>query len=227
MATDSRRYPSIPARTYWDLRQRFINAPPRELNKDYLSTALGLGEKVAANTMPSIKTLGLVDDNNRPTELAQKWRDDQRYTEATREIIEAVYPQALRDVSPPDSPDLEAAQRWFLNETKAGRPRANQLAAFYVLLASGERGTAQTAAPRRNAGDRSTVSTPRRTRQTTRTRTTNNGGGGSDRDTSGDSQKVQLPSMSVAVQVYIDKDMTAEQVDHVFQSMAKHLYGKQ
>lgn len=226
MATDTRRYPSIPARTYWDLRQRFINAPPRELNKDYLSTALGLGDKVAANTMPSIKTLGLVDDDNRPTDLAQKWRDDQRYTEATREIIEAVYPQALRDVSPPDAPDLEAAQRWFLNETKAGRPRANQLAAFYVLLASGERGSAQGSAPRRSAADRSTTSTPRATQRTSRTRAARNSGG-SERDTSDDSQKVQLPSMSVAVQVYIDKDMTPEQVDHVFESMAKHLYGKQ
>ena len=34
-----------------------------------------------------------------------------------------------------------------------------------------------------------------------------------------------MPSLSVAVQVYVE-DMTPEQVDHVFASMAKHLYGR-
>jgi hypothetical protein len=44
--------------------------------------------------------------------------------------------------------------------------------------------------------------------------------------TSKNADRPPMPSLSVAVQVYVDKDMTPEQVDHVFASMAKHLYGK-
>lgn len=34
------------------------------------------------------------------------------------------------------------------------------------------------------------------------------------------------PSLSIAVQIYVDSSATAEQIDHVFSSMAKHLYGR-
>ncbi|MGH2392313.1 MAG: hypothetical protein ACRDGH_02295 [Candidatus Limnocylindria bacterium] len=35
------------------------------------------------------------------------------------------------------------------------------------------------------------------------------------------------PPLSIAIQVYIDKDMSAETVDQVFASMARHLYGRE
>lgn len=218
-------YPALPAHIYWALRQKFIQSYPGRVTRDYLKSALGVGDKVAMNVHPPLKQLGLVDEDNKPTELAQKWRDDAQYGDATREILEAVYPQDLRDVSPPDNPDIAAATRWFLNETQSGASRARQLATFYVMLAKGD-------ATDRSGARRRWTATPRATGKQRR----------EDADVrTGDSQKASkspagqdgknvtppAPSLNLAVQVYIDKDMSAEQVDHVFASMAKHLYGKE
>ena len=219
---DRTSFPSIPAKNWWDLRQRFKASPPREVNAAYLSAVLGLQEKAAANLAPSLRAIGLIDDKGKPTERAGRWRDDEHYPEVTREIIAEVYPQGLLDAAPPDDPYPVAVKRWFSRETGTGEARANILSAFYRLLAAGDP-AGRDESPRK-AGDRPAATPRAQTRQTTprktpRTDQATDGGG-----TSG---KTQLPSLSVAVQVYIDKEMTAEQVDHVFASMARHLYGKQ
>ena len=224
---DRPSFPSIPAKNWWDLRQRFRTSPPREVNAAYLSAVLGLQEKAAANLVPSLRTVGLIDDSGKPTERAGRWRDDEHYPEVTREIISEVYPQALLDVAPPDNPDPVAVKRWFMRETGTGEGRANILSAFYRLLAAGDP-AGRDEAPKRAAAERQASTGRGQTRQSTPRRTSKD-----DTDTAGSRDaadgvgKTPLPSLSVAVQVYIDKDMTAEQVDHVFASMARHLYGKQ
>ena len=144
-------FPAIPAKIWLRLREKFYTSPPKgDVTAAYLATALGLGAKVAAKVMPAI-TVGLVDDDNKMTPLAQLWRDDTTYADACQQIIEAVYPDGLQDVSPPDAPDLDAAQRWFMNETKGGAPRAKQLASFYVMVAKGDLTAATDRAGRRRA----------------------------------------------------------------------------
>jgi hypothetical protein len=187
---------------------------------------LGLQEKAAANLVPSLRTVGLIDDSGKPTERAGRWRDDEHYPEVTHEIISEVYPQALLDVAPPDDPDPVAVKRWFMRETGTGEGRANILSAFYRLLAAGDPAGRDEATKRTTERPASTSRT--QTRQTTPRRTSKDDTDGTGSKDSADSAgKTPLPSLSVAVQVYIDKDMTAEQVDHVFASMARHLYGKQ
>jgi len=228
MATPRKGYPAIPANIWWRLRERFVNAPPRgEVSRDYLANALGLGDKVAANTMPALRQVGLVDENNRPTVLASKWRDDQTYAEACREIIETVYPDSLKDVSSPENPDVAAAQRWFLNETGAGAPRARVLAVFYAMLAKAELNGIGERTPR------TAVAAARGSRRDGTETATQGGRVGTERrdaDQGRGRRQVQTPpppSLSIAIQVYIDKGMDASQVDQVFASMARHLYGRE
>lgn len=231
MATRAKSYPAIPAKIWLRLREKFFNSPPKgDVTAAYLATALGLGPKVAANVMPAIKQVGLVDDENRMTELAGRWRDDRTYGAACQEIIDTVYPDGLKDVSPPAAPDLDTAQRWFMNETKSGGPRAKQLAAFYVMVAKGD-----LAAAGERAGRRETAgSAPAANGRSARTATSASGGKGATapvrkRDEELHVAEVKtspMPTLNIAVQVYVDKDMTPEQVDHVFASMAKHLYGR-
>ncbi len=221
---DRTSFPSIPAKNWWDLRQRFRASPPREVNAAYLSAVLSLTEKAAANLIPSLRTVGLIDDSGKPTERAGRWRDDEHYREVTREIISEVYPQQLLDVAPPDDHDPGAVKRWFMRETGTGEGRANILAAFYRLLAAGDP-SGRDEAPRRSP-DRQ--ASPGRQRQATPRRQQANVEGVAERgDSKKEDVKPPLPSLSIAVQVYIDKDMTADQVDHVFASMARHLYGKE
>ncbi len=224
---DRPSYPSIPEKNWWELRRRFLSSPPREVNAAYLSAVLSLQEKAAGNLVPSLRSIGLIDEKGKPTERAAKWRDDGHYAEATREIIAEVYPQALIDVAPPDNPDPVTVKRWFLRETGTGQARANMLAAFYRLLSAGDPSGGDGA--QRRTADRPPATTPRQTSQTSPRRLSKEGaeGASSKNGGSGGSEKTQMPSLSVAVQVYIDKDMTPEQVDHVFASMARHLYGKE
>jgi hypothetical protein len=123
---------------------------------------------------------------------------------------------------------MTTAQRWFLRETGAGQARANILAAFYRLLAAGDPTggeDGQRRAERQQAPQRQQRA-PRG--QAQRRSNTDDQNGASTKDATTDrQQQAPLPSLSVAVQVYIDKDMTPDQVDHVFASMARHLYGKQ
>lgn len=227
MVNTRKGYPAVPAVLYWNLRQRFVNAPPRgEVTKDYLSTALGVSDKVAANQLPAIRQIGLIDENNRPTELAAMWRDDERYAEATKQIIDTVYPDALKDVSPPDNPDLAAAQRWFLNQTGAGAPRAKELARFYVMLATGDRDAASDRSTKRSEATKVARPTRQKTPQDDG-RAPKGRASGNVSDDKAMVRRPEMPSLSVAIQVYVDKGMTPEQVDHVFASMARHLYGRE
>ena len=228
---ERKSFPSVPERNWWDLRRRFLSSPPKgEVSAAYLSDVLGVQEKAAKNIIPSLRAVGLIDEKNKQTPLAARWRDDEQYAEVTREIIAAVYPQSLLDAAPPDSADAVTVQRWFLRETGAGQARANQLAAFYRLLAAGDPSGGEDV--QRRTTERQTTPARQQTRQTTPRRS----GAGGQGDTAdgawsggkgGDNSRTPLPSLSVAVQVYIDKDMTAEQVDHVFASMARHLYGRE
>lgn len=220
---DRPSYPSIPAKNWWDLRQRFRSSPPRDVTAAYLSAVLGLQEKAAANLLPSLRTTGLIDENGKPTERAGLWRDDEHYPEVTRAIIAEVYPQALLDAAPPDDPDPTVVKRWFMRDTGTGEGRANILAAFYRLLASGDP-AGRDEAPRRSVEKQAAPA--RQQRQATPRKSKSNAAEPKNGSAGGEI-KSPLPSLSVAVQVYFDKDMTAEQVDHVFASMARHLYGKQ
>lgn len=223
---DRKSYPSIPERNWWELRRRFLSRPPKgEVTAAYLSDVLGIQEKAAANLLPSLRVVGLIDDAGKPTPRASKWRDDEQYTEVTREIIAEVYPQGLLDAAPPDHPEVATAQRWFLRETGTGQARANMLAAFYRLLAEGDPLAGEEG--RRRAAERQATEPQRRTARAAAQRRSSGDGSSGDPDEAAVVRKAQLPSLSVAVQVYVDKNMTAEQVDHVFASMAKHLYGKE
>jgi hypothetical protein len=231
MATTRKGYPAIPARIWLALRERFYNSPPKgEVTTAYLTNALGLGNKVATNALPSLKAVGLLDDKNRLTPLASKWREDSTYAEACREIVENVYPEALKDVSPPDAPDHDAAQRWFMSALNTGAPRANQLAAFYVMIAKGDITAATDRASRRSAPREGSPATPNPARASAPTssgKANSTAPSRRTRSTDGDDGKAPaLPSLSIAIQVYIDKGMDAKQVDDVFASMARHLYAR-
>jgi hypothetical protein len=75
--------------------------------------------------------------------------------------------------------------------------------------------------PRSRAGRVTTQTEPR----PSRTDVPPVGGRGTERGHP-DGDRPPVPSLNIAVQVYIDKEMSADQVDQVFASLAKHLYGR-
>jgi hypothetical protein len=232
-----RTYPYLPDTNWWALRRQFQRTPPRgEVNAAYLSGILNVGERAAQNLVPTLRAIGLIGDDNRITERALAWREDEQYRQVTTEMLEAIYPQGLRDVAPPPEPDRGTVERWFLRDTGTGQAAADRMTRFYLLLAAGDPNAGEQATERPNrqgtAAPQARDARPRATRR----------GGGAGRgepareaaETATPEQvpahaprQAQPPSVHIDIQVHIDPAATAEQIDQIFASMARHLYDRQ
>ena len=231
-----RSYPYMPNSNWRDLRRRFNANPPRgDVDAAYLAGVLGITDRAAANVVPSLRDLGLIDQAGRTTDRAMAWRDDAQYAEVVGQMIEEIYPQALRDVAPPPDPNREAAKRWFMRDLNTGEPQGERLARFYVMLASGNPNAAEEqpagVGPRATTRRATGGTTPGRGRAGTGTARTGTAANSPALATpEGPAQTgaaTRGPSLHIDIQVHIDPAATADQIDAIFASMARHLYGRE
>jgi hypothetical protein len=226
-------YPNIPEVNWWALRRRFQQTMPREIDSSYLATVLNISEPAAGNLTGPLRTVGLIDETGRPTDLALAWRDDEQYQQVTAAILAAVYPQGLRDAAPPPSPDRGAVVRWFSRTTGAGQAATERMARLYLLLAAGDPTAADQPSTDRSAqpGSAPLGRPSRRTRETSRpgssARTVATPEPSPTPAPSPVSRQAQQPSLHIDIQVHIDPAATPEQIDQIFASMARHLYDRE
>jgi uncharacterized protein DUF5343 len=224
-------FPNLPDANWWALRRRFQQTMPREIDASYLATVLNIGEAAAGNLVGPLRSLGLIDEDGRPTDLALAWRDDEQYRQVTQTMLKSVYPQALIDAAPPPNPDRGAVVRWFSRATGGGQAITERMARLYLLLAAGDPAGAHAAAdrqsseqaPRGRPSGRSGAarrSTPARPAVTAAPQPAVSGPASTLR-------QAHQPSVHIDVQVHIDPAATAEQIDHIFASMARHLYDRE
>lgn len=84
------------------------------MNSDYLQSVLGLTSAASAqNLIAPLRTLGLIDDDGKPTDRANAWRHDEDYAGVVGQIVEEVYPAALRDAFPGPDADTAGVKNWF------------------------------------------------------------------------------------------------------------------
>jgi hypothetical protein len=223
--TKRRTYPMIPTKVWWELRRRFQRAMPGLVTKSYLQTVLSIQEGHAKNLIPQLKAASLIDDDGKPTVLANEWRTDEGYADACRRIVDTTYPAELKDAVPVTEPDRAAAQRWFMRETSVGQGAALRMASFYVLLAEanpkGEQAVKETQTQQAMTRRQGPAKAPARVRvkEQLTERETSNG------QQSRQVEQVQLgPTIHIDVQVHIPSDANPDQIDAIFASMAKHLY---
>ncbi|MPZ99008.1 MAG: hypothetical protein GEU80_06640 [Dehalococcoidia bacterium] len=181
----------------------------------YVASVLKQKEESARQVVRNLKAAGLVEEDGTPTEIANDWRDDERYGEACGAML-AVYPQELREIAPGPKPDRDVVKNWFMRARKVGSGAATNMASTYLLIASADLGR-QKDAPRRATASGTSA------------------GGGDPKTPARKGVKqtgqvvehhgLSLPQAQIAVQINIDPTMTADQIDLVFASMAKHLYG--
>lgn len=208
-------FPYVPAKTWWLLRKRFKLSWPTQVNRDYLQSVLGVGEGHAQNLLDDLEQVGLIDGDGKPTDLANDWRSDEHYAEICQRILESHYPTELRDAFPPPKPERDGVTRWFERNLRIGEKAADKLASFYSLLSKADV-SAQEAPARQHA-----VRTPS---SVTTSKRPAGAGSGKQKVTTEERVEASLPSLSLAVQVYISPESTPEQIDATFASMAKHLY---
>lgn len=232
MADEKKSYPKIPRNNWFLLRDKFKQRTPERVSPSYVATALGMSEASAsANIIPPLKTFGLVGDEGKPTELAFDWRDDEKYPMVCKTIFGSVYPQELRDLfHDPTNIEVGKIESWFARQTKSGEAAAKKSAATYVMLLEADLSKAKAAkeskASKQNGGtDRKTMkpqaqkaaaSHVTKKREHSETPLAHEKS-----DVEGKS--AFSPNLHVDIQIHISPDSSPEQIDKIFESMAKHL----
>lgn len=219
---EKQTFPRLPKSNWWTLRSQFKKTLPSLVTISYLKSLLSLdSEKSAKNLLNPLKQLGLIDEENKPTQRANDWRDDKKYLEVCNDMINDIYPKELIELFPDSEVDVEAVKNWFMHSGQLGEIAARQNAQMFVLLKSGL--SEQNSLPAKNN---------RRSTKKVKTKSENN-------NISQTKTKIEmeesnpklairrdeLPSIHIDLQIHISPDASPEQIDKIFESITRHLYG--
>ncbi|MDR6613089.1 DUF5343 domain-containing protein [Leifsonia sp. 1010] len=233
-ATSTKGYPYVSANVWSELRLRFQKSVPAKVTPSYLQSALGFNtEKAARNLIPQLKTIGLIDAEGVPTDLAKRFRIDTEYAAAAQEIVQNVYPEELRDLYPGPSENAADVTAWFMRHTGGGQASAGIQARFYLSLVSRNLPSTERQAKAANgdgptpkrAQRKTAAEKPKRKDETNSADASIQANPGAGAESKQGAPQTKLPNLHVDVQVHISADASTEQIDAVFASMAKHLYG--
>jgi hypothetical protein len=223
-------YPRIPESNWWKLRDQFAKSLPSNVTVSYLKALLNLeSESAARNVLVTLQRLGLVDQNGKPTDLANDWRIDAKYAQACQKMLE-MYPTELRDLYSGKEIDRGSVEEWFKGTARLGDAAARQSAALYTLL--------HDATPKLSADfnkGKTTKIKPKAKQPALSTRATQTV---ADEKTSSaeTSSNIKIPvpdpnksmndriSLHIDIQIHISHEASPTQIEAIFESMAKHLY---
>jgi hypothetical protein len=220
MADDTRNtFPRMPVKHWWALRAKFKNSIPLTITPNYIASAFSMSEDSArANVLPFVKMVGLIDENGKVVDgRAKKWRDDEGYKEVCAAIMKEVYPQELIDLASDPSFGQTEMTRWFSNHTGAGKEAVRMMVAFFMLIlrADVSASVKESASPSRPAvKEKGSVAGVKQAAAKATPKHNNLKA----QDTGN-----YVPPVHINVQIHIAADATADQIDQIFASMAKHL----
>lgn len=230
MAENTKRqsFPYIPKHAWSELRRKFVQSVPSRVTPDYLQAQLKVGERTAQAMIGPLKAVGLIDGDGRPTELAHDWRSEDHQAEACRRMLERAYPEDLREIFPGPVVDRGALIGWFMRNARLGEKMAEKNAIFYLLLAQPElvggnqatavsvkepagrprRSDARPSKPAEPNGHAPTAAPPR------------------DAPATHGHRVDGRPDVHIDINIHISAEAAPEQIDRMFESMARHLYGR-
>jgi hypothetical protein len=221
MAEDAKSYPAVPTKHWFALRERFKKTIPKTVTATYLASALAMAEiSASTNVMPGLRTSGLIGEDGSPTDLAIKWRDDAHYKETCEAIRVKVYPQELRDLAPPETATFDEVKTWFARVGGIGDSASGKAASFYMLLCEGNPQAAP--AKQDNGKPRAARNPTQKAKPEKSVKTIEKDAEAKDAQSVG-TGSLRRPTLSLNLQILISPDATPEQIDKIFESMAKHL----
>lgn len=229
----AKTYPKISRKTWWLLRERLKKAMPSAISTTYIISLTQMAEASArANVVGPLRELGLTDEANKPTPLAERWRHDDEYKSVCHEIRQNIYPHDLIEAfDNPDPAQRDSIKTWFMKNGQVGESAARMYTDTYMLLSE-----ADTTMPNDNPSTPAAARTHRQQKTTTRksqehsssTRLDSTSGtppasNHQQADEHSSQHHRRMPAIHIDVQVHISPDTPAEQIDRIFESMAKHL----
>lgn len=225
---DRNSYPQIPSTVWWGVRAILQRTPGATIDDRMLSVTLGVQEAAARQYSAELRRVGILNDENKATPLAQRWRLDESYLEATDEIVSGTYPEGLLHVAPPGQADRQKIISWFLREG-LGQGAATNKASTYLLIGSREPSDGRGAASAKPAQNGART-LPARKPPSSRSSTTSEASSLS-RSPKSDSGRQNAPRdrpetipLNVNVQIHISADAGSEQIESIFSAMRRYLY---
>ena len=219
---EKQRFPQMPTTVWWGVRSMLQKSPRAVVDERMLGVQLGVQEAAARQYIVELTSVGILDDECRATELASRWRLNESYPSAVKEIIENNYPDGLVHVAPPSAGDRQKIVSWFEREG-LGRGAAGNKAATYLLLGSLEPSDSPGKANGKGA----------KTKASTKGQVVATPSSSSERSTKaktskpipqvGQLSKTNSMPLNVNVQIHISADAGVEQIDAIFSSMRRYL----
>ncbi len=227
---EKKSFPMLPIAHWWQLRKQFKKSIPGAVTDNYVATILGMQPNSArANVLPFLEDLGIIGEDNRPTERATLWRDDEHYAEVCKAILKEVYPQDLLDAVPDPNTNRAQAERWFAHRTGAGEAAVKRMAGLYAVLADAD--ASKQPDEKREAKERPPKERPPKERAaasapvgSTPTKAPHPSADPREHERQEREQNRSAPGININLQVHISADATPDQIDQIFASMAKHIY---
>ena len=224
-------FPYMTAGQWFGVRAKLRQSLPSSVDVDWVMAALGTSEKGARNVLPQLRAVGIIGNDGKPTELVHDLRDDDTYQKACIAILDKLYPAALRSAwdNPDEDPDKVAA--WFMRNAGTGEATAKMQARLYLLLLKGEL----------PSGEETAKTTTKKTTPTPAKKAARKAAPAS-ADEQDDKETMQPetplpappptnnhvgPNLHIDMQIHISADASDTQIDTIFKSMAKHLYGRE
>lgn len=225
-------FPMMPEKSWWALRQQFKKTIPSTLSVSYLKSLLGLtSDQSARNLLSPLKQMKIIDDDGKPSPRANDWRNDNKYQTVCQEILQEIYPCELLELCPEKAVDSSAVKNWFMDVCAVGASAASKNAATFVMLKSGEikDSTNTKTTTKKSAKVKTTSKTTSDEKFTNKSPMSNNTPPVIDSHhpmPSANETSETVPSVHIDLQIHISPEASPSQIDAIFASMAKHLYGR-
>lgn len=219
-------YPYMSVSQLMQIRARLKASLPKAITYDWLQSVLSISEKAAKNLHPQLRRLGLIETEGALQQpLVNDFREDDTYADACRRIITAVYPQVLLDAFPEPQADVAGVALWFRRNANTGERMAEFQARLLAFLSSGtptlqNEPRPRAATPRAASASEGKKATP--PKKAPRAKVVGAGHDGTQQV----HQEIGAPSIHLDVQIHLDPATDPAQIDAVFASLARHIYGK-
>lgn len=211
-------FPMLPGAHWWALRDKFKQSMPGVVTDNYLAAALNM-QTISArtNVLPYLKDIGLVDGEGKTQELAKAWRDDQQYADVCKQIRDAIYPQELLSSVADPSADRAAAEKWFAYKTGAGKSAVKRMTKFYTIVVDADVTDREKKEPKTTRKKNTTTQKKAEAKPAVQRKRLPRIGTPAP-------LPEPMPGISINLQIHISADASPDQIDKIFESMAKHIY---
>lgn len=207
-------YPQLPKGVWQGVWALLRKTPSRKMDEKALAAELGVQATAAKAYARELMKIGILDEEFRPTDLANRWRQNGKDSALIEEILEKSYPQDLRDLAPVGDIDRDKVIRWFISDG-LGEGSAKNKAATYIMLTEGidEESVSSPAksSPKQSKarGEKNRDIDPVKIKAKPDQRKPSDGGD-------------FKPELAVNIQIHISADASSDQIDAIFSSMAKY-----